>query len=157
VALDGPGFLTVQGPDGIHYTRNGSLRLTPDGTLSTHGGYAVIGEAGPIRAELSAGNNVRIANDGRVYQGNLEIGKLQLTEFAQAKYLRRTGDTLFSAPEAAQARRATETDIAPQHLELPAEKSIVSMVNMIEASKSFEAQQRVIRTIAQSYEQLIRQ
>ena len=156
VALLGPGFMAVQGPSQVHYTRNGSLTLAPDGTLSTQAGYPVLGVAGPIRADTSAGREVHIAEGGRVYQGQQLLGTLKLTEFEKPHLLKRTAETLFLATPDAGARVAEGTQVVPRHLELSAETSVISMVHMIEASKSFEAQQRVIRSISASYENLIR-
>lgn len=43
VALDGPGFLEVATPLGVRYTRDGSLKVMPDGKLVTTDGFAVLG------------------------------------------------------------------------------------------------------------------
>ncbi len=42
VALDGPGFLEVSTPQGIRYTRVGSLKMAADGRLVTTQGYPVL-------------------------------------------------------------------------------------------------------------------
>jgi len=156
VALDGPGFLVLRGPNGPLYTRDGKLRVSPEGLLSTHAGMAVMGESGPIRIDLQAGSGVRIDDQGRVYQGQLEVGRLKLVEFADRNLLERVGETMFRAPDRAAPVAAQETRIVAESLEFPAEKSVISMVRMIEASKAFEAQQRVIRTLSRTYENLIR-
>jgi flagellar basal-body rod protein FlgG len=42
VAMDGPGFLEVSTPNGVRYTRQGSLKLAMDGRLVTNEGYPVL-------------------------------------------------------------------------------------------------------------------
>jgi flagellar basal-body rod protein FlgG len=42
VAMDGPGFLEVSTPNGVRYTRQGSLKLATDGRLVTNEGYPVL-------------------------------------------------------------------------------------------------------------------
>ena len=42
VAMDGPGFLEVSTPDGVRYTRQGSLKVAMDGRLVTNQGYPVL-------------------------------------------------------------------------------------------------------------------
>ncbi len=48
VALRGPGFLVVQTPRGIRYTRAGALSIGREGFLVTSSGFRVLGERGPI-------------------------------------------------------------------------------------------------------------
>ncbi|CAM6054227.1 unnamed protein product [Sphagnum tenellum] len=43
VALEGPGFLEVATPDGIRYSRQGSLKISPTGRLLNSQGYPVLG------------------------------------------------------------------------------------------------------------------
>ena len=155
VALDGPGFLVVRTQAGPHYTRNGDLTIDASGTLITRAGYPVYGQGGPIQAD-PAGLEPSIEADGRVMQGDQEIGRLELVEFDRRDLLERNGDTLFSAPPAAGMRPATDTQLVPRMLEMPAERSIHSMVSMIAANRTYEAAQRAIRMIAGSYEQLVR-
>jgi flagellar basal-body rod protein FlgG len=47
VALDGPGFLEVSTPNGIRYTKQGSLKMAMDGRLVTSEGYPVL-SASPL-------------------------------------------------------------------------------------------------------------
>ena len=49
LALEGRGFFTVQTPDGVAYTRQGTFSLNAEGILVTSGGLPVLGENGPLR------------------------------------------------------------------------------------------------------------
>ncbi len=42
VAMDGPGFIEVSTPNGVRYTRQGSLKLAMDGRLVTNEGFPVL-------------------------------------------------------------------------------------------------------------------
>src|SRR5512146_2665666 len=65
VALQGQGFIAVQGPNGQEaYTRNGDLHLTPEGLLVTSTGQAVLGDNGPITVPPSS--SIKIGDDGTV-------------------------------------------------------------------------------------------
>src|SRR5579859_4545915 len=46
IALSGEGYISVQGPSGVLYTRSGSLTIANDGTLSDHTGHPVLDESG---------------------------------------------------------------------------------------------------------------
>lgn len=63
VAIDGPGFLTVQMPDGREgYTRNGALRVDSAGRLMSEEGYQIVGGSGPMA--LPPYSTLVIAGDG---------------------------------------------------------------------------------------------
>ncbi|HNK18372.1 MAG TPA: flagellar hook-basal body complex protein, partial [Piscinibacter sp.] len=65
VAMRGNAWLAVQALDGTEaYTRAGSLEVSADGTLLTHGGLQVMGDGGPI--QLPANSEPSIAPDGTV-------------------------------------------------------------------------------------------
>ncbi len=95
VAIEGPGFLSVQTKAGIRYTRNGRLQLSADRTLTTMEGDAVLGEQGPLR--LPSGP-VTIASDGTVSVNGAKAGKLKIVEFAPDAPLSSEGGSYYSAP-----------------------------------------------------------
>lgn len=99
VMIDGPGYLTVQGPDGNPaYTRAGLLRLSPNGELTTAAGRPVLGaNNNPIVIPLDQVGKVRIAEDGSVSDPQGEIGRLGLVSFQDERALKPLGDGMFSA------------------------------------------------------------
>src|SRR5580698_9037570 len=73
IALDGEGFLAVSGPQGTEYTRDGHLRVTPDGTLADSSGRSVLASDGaPIQMpdgfqdlEIKNNGNIKVTVNGR--------------------------------------------------------------------------------------------
>ena len=65
VAIDGPGFLVVQTPQGDRYTRNGSLQINATGQLVTNDGYTVLGDGGPITLQPND-RQIQISRDGTI-------------------------------------------------------------------------------------------
>ena len=63
LALTGNGFLTVETPGGLRYTRNGNLTTDARSVLCTSEGFPVLGERG--RIVLSPGK-VNINEDGEI-------------------------------------------------------------------------------------------
>lgn len=58
LAVDGPGFFSVQTPAGIMYTRSGDFKVDGNGVLMTNDGYPVLalaGEAAEARQEAMGG------------------------------------------------------------------------------------------------------
>ena len=65
VAIDGDGFIAVQGTDGKEaYSRAGDLRVTPDGLLQTGSGLQVLGQGGPI--SIPPADKLTIGGDGTI-------------------------------------------------------------------------------------------
>jgi flagellar basal body rod protein FlgG len=94
VALSGPGFLTVAGPGGDVYTRNGSLHTSPTGDLVTSEGYTVRGVGGGA-IHLAPGAPVEIATDGTVQQGGHSAGQLAVVNFKSTDSLRKMSGACF--------------------------------------------------------------
>ena len=103
VAIDGGGFLAVQTPRGVRYTRNGALQINATGQLVTTEGYQVLGDSGPITFQPND-HDVIISPSGiiTVREGNTTgdspRGKLQLAAFAQQSQLQKDSGSTFLAP-----------------------------------------------------------
>jgi flagellar basal body rod protein FlgG len=141
VALDGPGFFTVSTPGGVRYTRNGHFSRSTSGTLTTDDGNPLLDPDGqPIT--LGDGD-VRIDNDGTVWSGTQQSGKLAVVGFGQPSAMVSTGPSLFSAP--GQKAQAIET---PTMHGGSLEQSNVSMADRIaeltSVSRGFEAMQKTM-------------
>jgi flagellar basal-body rod protein FlgF len=99
LALDGDGYFVVETPEGQRYTRNGNLRLSGDGTLSTHEGFKVLGKNGqPIKIDTQGGR-ISINPSGEITVGNgnqsTPQGDLQLVSFREPSKLAKEGNGLY--------------------------------------------------------------
>jgi flagellar basal-body rod protein FlgF len=94
VALSGPGFLTVAGPGGNLYTRNGNLHVSAAGDLVTSEGFTVRG-AGGNAIHLTSTAPVEIAPDGTVRQAGQTRGQLAVVDFKSTNSLRKMSGTCF--------------------------------------------------------------
>jgi len=153
VALNGEGFFNVQTPDGIQYTRQGSFTLNTDGVLVTQDGYPVMGEGGEITIE---GANVEIDELGGVYVDGDEVGRLQVTAFADNESLAKVGNGRFvSSDPAMVGNRPENTTVRQGHLESANVNPVQAMTEMIETSRAFEAYQKVIQSADEATEKSI--
>src|SRR5262245_38542792 len=65
VAVNGKGWIAVQGPDGREaYTRAGDLQIDPTGALVTASGRAVLGDGGPVT--VPPYTSIFFARDGSI-------------------------------------------------------------------------------------------
>ncbi|MDI6703794.1 MAG: flagellar basal-body rod protein FlgF [bacterium] len=149
LALVGSGFFTIQMMDKEEmYTRNGTFTLNRDGFLVTMQGNYVLGEKGPIQIK---GEPV-VRGDGvvleRLEKGYRLIDKLKLVDFQQKIGLIKRGDSLYSPTSlSGLAEPAKDIEVRQGFLEASNVNVIHEMVNMIQVSRIYEANQRTIRSM----------
>jgi len=155
VAIGGDGFFEVRTDSGLAYTRRGDFRVDATGQLVTHAGHQVMGTSGPL--VLRSASPV-IGKDGRVLDGEHEVGQLKIVHFAKPQQLTRVGEGgLFTAPEEA---AATPEQQAPKlyqgHLEASNVNTASEMVKLIETVRHFEAMQKVVHGTDEMTERALR-
>jgi len=146
VALEGPGFLVVETPQGPLYTRNGSLQRNAQGQLVDGSGRTIAGEGGPITVPPSGSEaTIRIASDGSVSVGGAAIGKLRLVEFARPGELKPQGGNCFSAGGVGPAA-ATKTSVRQGCQESSNVSAVEELVGLIMVSRLYEANIKAMTT-----------
>ncbi len=148
LALDGSGFFAVEFPEpngevSEKYTRDGSFTLDANNQLRTKDGYLVLGEDGPIT--LTGVGSPFIGEDGSVYDGNEIIATLKLVDVENKDYLRQHGDNLFSVLEGGNITESN-AKIVQGFLENSNVNSVKEMVNLINVSRVYEANSKVVKT-----------
>lgn len=143
IALAGRGYLTVETPQGVRYTRNGHLRLDAEGRLVTPEGYALLDDRGsPIQLNELDGTP-HIASDGTVSTPNTgPLGRLNVVTFANEQALRQTGAGLYATDEAPEP--AAEAQIEQGMVEGANIQPIVEMTTMIELLRDYQTMQKLI-------------
>ncbi|MBX3186739.1 MAG: flagellar hook basal-body protein [Labilithrix sp.] len=142
VALPPGVYLAVTTPRGERYTRAGNLTLDKDGTLKTASGTPVAREDGaPIK--VSGAGEVRIDPDGSVKVGDGVAGKLKLVKFERPDALEPEGSSLLAIGGAGAATAASEP-LTVGALEESNAQPMVAMTELMTASRTFEAFQKVL-------------
>jgi len=141
VAIDGDGFFAVATPDGTAYTRQGNFRLTADGTLVTTDGYPVMGQGGEIRLK---GGKVDINKKGEITVDGVAAGAISVVDFPKPYNLTKTGSAQFVPSDPQATPQAATAEIRQGSLEGSNVDPVSEMVQMIDASRSFDVCQRVI-------------
>ncbi|MEZ4436533.1 MAG: flagellar basal-body rod protein FlgF [bacterium] len=147
IAIDGPGFFTLAGPDGPRYTRNGSFTLARDGALVTHEGHPVLDATGqPIRLPTADGR-LRVATTGEIFIDDQPAGRLGLADFGDLQALARVGDSTWQNPNAATnpATPVTDPRVHQAHIESANVNPIRTMVELIKTNRVFEMNTRAIQ------------
>ena len=152
IAIKGDGWLAVQRADGSEgYTRNGSLKTSPNGILQTANGLTIMGDGGPITIPPDV--TVSIGKDGTVSTvNNLTmpgpsniIGRIKLVNPPQANLVR-GDDGLFNTKDGNPAVANANVSVVQGALESSNVNVVDAMVNMISLARQFEMQMKLIQT-----------
>ncbi len=141
LALDGPGFLVVQTPQGERLTRSGSLALDGKGMIVDRHGNAVLGTAGPIHA---AGRSIEIKPDGTVMVDGATADRLRFVDVADPAQLRKEGQGLFVADTSAPAGTVVVHQGALEEANV---NPLLGMVDMLSIQRAFTANTDVLKVM----------
>lgn len=152
LGIEGEGFLTVAaGASGnaegqqVRLTRDGRLTLNARGELVTAtGGHRVLDEAGrPIT--LEPGATVDIDGDGTIRQDGSAVSRIKLVTVADKRQLRKVGDGMFAASNAAlNSRGDAPGEIRQGHIEQSGVDAIKAMMAVQSAASAVAAATRVM-------------
>lgn len=145
LAIQGTGFFQLQMPDGsTAYTRNGSFSQRSDGTLVNSANYPVLSQSGaPIVLSQELGP-VTITQDGSVSQKDTQVAKLSVTTFSNPGDLTPASGGLMLASPAAGATPAENPGVLQGYIESSNVSPLFEMVNLVQVSRVYEANQKVI-------------
>jgi flagellar basal-body rod protein FlgF len=152
VAIDGKGWLAVQDANGNEaYTRNGSLKVQPDGILQSSNGMNVMGDGGPIT--IPPDTQVTIAKDGTIStvpSGSqasqvVVVGRLKLTNPPENQLVRGE-DAMFRTKDGNPADADANVTVVSGSLEGSNVNTVDALVNMIALARQFDTQMKMLQT-----------
>ncbi len=155
VAIRGNGYFQITMPSGeTAYTRDGTLGISPEGTLVTADGYVVQpGITIPNNATdvtINANGEVLAKLDGQVVPQN--VGQIQLSVFANEVGLEAIGDNLLlQTPASGQAISGKPGSpgfgsVMQGFLETSNVNVVSEITSLITAQRAYEMNSRVITT-----------
>ncbi|MGR9073391.1 MAG: flagellar basal body rod protein FlgF [Gammaproteobacteria bacterium] len=150
VAVNGPGWIAVLGSDGREaYTRAGDLHITPEGLLQTGAGHTVVGNQGPIAIPPS--EKLEIGRDGTINAiplsenpNNIAVtDRIKLVDPPLALLVK--GEDGLMRLKQGEALPDAGVKLVQGALEMSNVNAVEAMVNMIELSKNFDLQVKLMR------------
>ncbi|MBW1644795.1 MAG: flagellar hook-basal body protein [Deltaproteobacteria bacterium] len=149
LAIESDAFFAVRGAAGqVYYTRNGSFRLNGNKELVTVNGDLVLSRQNPPRPLVVDGEDVKVSRFGEVIVDGQPVGSLRLVRFADRQGLQKLGGLGFlPTPAAGPPQPVNEPVVAAGVLEGANVDALRAMVSLIEISREYEQQQKVISTI----------
>lgn len=158
--LDGRGFFGISftskaGETSIKYTRDGAFTLTEDGYLVTKDGDFVLNTQGnPI--QLSTVAEIKVDTMGRIYEDGVLADQLGIFDFEDYNYLEKYGENLLQPVEGAVMTEAPGR-VRQGYLEASNVNVINEMVEMINITRAYETNQKIIQTIDQTLDKVVNQ
>lgn len=159
IAVAGKGFIAVQAPDGSEaYTRAGDLKTDSAGVLQTGSGYAVLGEGGPItipeaaKIDIGKDGTISIAQVGDGGGGSTVIDRIKLVN-PEVKDLKRNENGLFVLKNGDEADVDEEVFVVSGTVETSNVNAAGALVNMIELSRQFEMQIKMMKAAEDNHAQ----
>lgn len=152
IAVNGDALIAVQANDGSEgYTRRGDLKLNESGLLTTGDGFPVLGGGGPIT--LPPADSITIAKDGGIWivpQGG-QIDQPQLVDTiklanAKGSTIAKGTDNLFREVNGGALPEDPFASVTAGALEGSNVNATAALVQMIEASRAWETQIKMIDT-----------
>jgi flagellar basal-body rod protein FlgF len=152
IAIQGEGWIAVQDPSGSEgFTRAGELRVNASGLLETAAGKLVKGSGGPI--SIPPNNEIYIGADGQISivpQGQgaealVVVDRIKLVNPPRTDLIQ-SGDGLFRLADGSDGIPDATVQIASGQLETSNVNTASMLVEMIELSRAYEMQVRVMHT-----------
>lgn len=140
VAIEGNAFFVVDTAGGPRYTRNGHFTMGADRKLVAEDGAAIKGVDGPI---MLGSGEIRIDEDGTVWTGETQAGKLALVTFDDpGQLVREQGARLRADGQTAKA--ATTATVRGGVLEESNVGIAGRLAELTTVQRSFEALQKAL-------------
>ena len=150
VAMQGDALLAVQADDGSEaYTRRGDLQVSPTGVVTTGDGHPVLGDGGPLT--IPPADSIRIANDGAIWivptggdpNQPQQVDHLKLVTPA-GSHIQKGVDGLFRVADGGALPSDPDARLTPHSLEGSNVNTSQTLVDMIEASRSWDMQLQLV-------------
>lgn len=143
LAIEGDGWFSVDAPQGERFTRAGSFSTSSDGMLVTKDGFPVLAEGQPRTITIPEGTqNVIVQRDGTVTADEQTVGRLRLRRF-EPDEIEKEGSTMVRATGPGVE---AQVEVMQGFLEMSNMNAVAGLNDMIQASRAYEAFQKVIRS-----------
>ncbi|HEU0065906.1 MAG TPA: flagellar hook-basal body complex protein [Sphingomonas sp.] len=140
VMIEGPGYLSVETPEGgTAYTRAGFVKVDDQGQLTTAGGQVLLGEGGkPIQVATDQQEGLAIGSDGTVSSKTGPLGRLAVTVFDDETGVTPRGDGMMIG-SGGRELAASDTKLRTGGVEGSNVDPIVETTQMVEILRAYQS------------------
>jgi flagellar basal-body rod protein FlgF len=157
IALEGSGFIVVKTKNGLRYTRNGSLHLSPEGILMSSQNDPVLSEPETPKdmqtpIQVPSGK-IAIGPDGTVSVNGALVAKMRLVDFANPALLTLEGETYYVAAKGVVARPASNPRVRQGALESSNFDPVAGTVDLMVLQRHAQLLQHALFTFHNDFNQ----
>jgi flagellar basal-body rod protein FlgF len=144
LAINGEGYFRVRRGGETFLTRAGNFTVDPNGQLVTPQGFPLLSEDGE---PVVVGEEFNVTPNGSIEQDGGITARLSLVRPNDVNELRQAGENLFSTstPNSVTPLADTERHVVSGYLEMSGVSPVTEMMEMIFASRAYEANVRMIQ------------
>lgn len=146
-AIQGSGFFVVSTPNGQRYTRDGGFSVNSQGYLVNNDGHYLMGTNGRVQV---GNGQFSIDDQGNVKVGGANVNKIRLVDFDDPNGLRKEGNNLYYNYTNQNVITPKETIVKQGFIENSNADVSREMVDMMEVSRTYETNQRMIKMLDES-------
>lgn len=147
LALNGPGFFTIEDTNQVLYTRAGIFSTNRNGQLVDTEGRLVGGTGGPISIPPGTDlSQINVMPDGTIATPQQTLGRLNIVDFdpSDEQQLIPMGSSTYGAPDGVTTQPDTQTQVVQGTQEGSNVKTVEELVDMINVTRMYEAQVKFI-------------
>jgi flagellar basal-body rod protein FlgF len=145
LAINGKGFFHVRGDDGQTYlSRAGEFQLDSDGRLVTQNGHRLVLDQQNGEIKISRDVPFEISNDGFIHQGSTTYA-IGMSQPESLNDMVKIGNNLWQPTGTTQPLELKERNVRQGYVEMSGANPIRQMMAMIETTRAFEANTKMIQ------------
>jgi flagellar basal-body rod protein FlgF len=152
VGVQGDGWLGVQTPSGVAYTRDGRMKMLLTGELQTLDGYSILDSGGSPVVLDPQGGAVQIGQNGGITQNKRALGAIGLFKIPEDAKLKRLDNSAVIPDKAAEPVVDFTTDgIVQGFAEGSNVNPMLEMTKLLLVQRNFEAVSNSLNTMETSF------
>ena len=167
MAIDGDGFFAISytnkaGEASVKYTRDGAFTVNREGYLMTKDGDFVLNQAAAMGGNPGQAGYIQVDpnlplvvdKNGDIYQQDMLVAQIGVVDFADYNFLAKYGENMYDLVDGGQVQ-ASEAQVNQGTLEMSNVNVVSEMVEMINITRAYESNQKIIQTIDSTLEKAV--
>lgn len=161
LAVSGDGFFQILTDGGLRLTRNGSFTRDAQGILRTSSNEPVLGKRGLITISdpvytVKENGEIFVTRDNGGRLEEISIDRIELVDVEDKSLLVREGNSRFRLPDGMESALVPADGRVHQgYLESANLTMVDAMVQMIDAFRSYETSQRMLKAIDETLDKVV--
>ncbi len=155
-------YTNKAGEASVKYTRDGAFTVNREGYLMTKDGDFVLNQAAAMGGNPGQAGYIQVDpnlplvvdKNGDIYQNDMLVAQIGVVDFADYNFLAKYGENMYDLVDGGQVQ-ASEAQVNQGTLEMSNVNVVSEMVEMINITRAYESNQKIIQTIDSTLEKAV--